>query len=76
MAAPKGNKFASAGRKAMSPMERFLSFCEFDAATGCVIWTGGKDRSTRDAAGGLNAVETVRLTTALRALGEGANPPR
>ena len=42
MAAPKGNKFASAQRRAMTPLERFLSFCKFDPGTGCVIWTGGQ----------------------------------
>lgn len=42
MAAPKGNKFASKGRRVMTPLERFLSFCRFDAGTGCVIWMGGQ----------------------------------
>lgn len=42
MAAPKGNRYASAVRKTMTPMERFLSFCRFDPGTGCVIWTGAQ----------------------------------
>lgn len=42
MAAPKGNSFASAQRKSMTPLQRFLSFCKFDPGTGCVIWMGGQ----------------------------------
>lgn len=25
----------------MAPLERFISFCQFDPTTGCVLWTGG-----------------------------------
>ena len=42
MAAPKGNSFASAERRALAPLERFLSFCRFDPGTGCVLWMGGQ----------------------------------
>jgi hypothetical protein len=42
MAARKGNRFASRERRELAPLERFLSFCQFDATTGCVIWTGGQ----------------------------------
>jgi hypothetical protein len=41
MAAPKGNNYRATGI-VMTPMERFLSKCRFDAGTGCVIWTGGQ----------------------------------
>lgn len=41
MAAPRGNKFASRERKAMTPLQRFLSYCRFEPATGCVVWIGG-----------------------------------
>lgn len=44
MAAPRGNRFASAARKQLTPMERFLSFCRFEPETGCVLWTGGKTK--------------------------------
>ncbi len=42
MAAPKGNNFWV--RRGITSMERFLSFCQFDATTGCVVWTGGTTR--------------------------------
>lgn len=42
MAAPKGNSFASAANKGMTPLERFLKNCRFDPGTGCVIWLGGQ----------------------------------
>ena len=30
------------GQPRRDPLERFLSFCQFDPGTGCVIWTGGQ----------------------------------
>lgn len=41
MAAAVGNRNARAERRAMTPLERFLSFCRFEPETACVIWTGG-----------------------------------
>lgn len=41
MAAKKGNPGYNARRK-LSPLQRFRSYCEFDPATGCVIWTGAQ----------------------------------
>ncbi len=40
MAARPGNDYFP--RRGLSPMDRFLTFCEFDPATGCVLWTGGR----------------------------------
>lgn len=50
MGAPKGNRFAAA--KGTKPaLQRFAEKCQFDAATGCVTWTGstsaGQGNSTR-----------------------------
>lgn len=41
MAAPRGNRFACAERRGLTPIERFRSFCQFEPTTGCVVWTGG-----------------------------------
>lgn len=38
--------------------------------------TDGKDRSTTDAAGGLNALEMLTLGAALQVINDGSNPPR
>ena len=50
MAAPKGNRYA-ADNRGKSALERFAEKCEFDAATGCVLWTGattaGRGNSAR-----------------------------
>lgn len=40
MPAPKGNRY-SADNRGKPPLERFADKCEFDPATGCVLWTGG-----------------------------------
>lgn len=44
MGAPKGNRFATHERKALTPLQRFVSFCRFEPETGCVVWTGGKTK--------------------------------
>ena len=41
MAAPKGNNYRATGIN-LTPLERFMAKCRFDAGTGCVIWTGAK----------------------------------
>lgn len=50
MAAPKGNNFRSQGL-GKPALQRFAEKCEFDPATGCVLWTGstssGKGNTTR-----------------------------
>jgi hypothetical protein len=38
--AAKGNRHA-AGRGTKTALQRFAEKCEFDPATGCVLWTGG-----------------------------------
>lgn len=40
MAARPGNNYA-VGRGTKTPFERFVEKCQFDASTGCVLWTGG-----------------------------------
>lgn len=40
MAARPGNKYA-VGKGTKTALERFVEKCEFDPATGCVLWTGG-----------------------------------
>lgn len=44
MAAPKGNKFAAGDRRGRPAIERFISFCQFQPETGCVVWIGGKTK--------------------------------
>lgn len=40
MPAPKGNRYA-AGNRTKTALQRFAEKCEFDYATGCVLWRGG-----------------------------------
>lgn len=40
VAAKKGNPGFN-DRRALTPLQRFVSFCRFEPETGCVVWTGG-----------------------------------
>lgn len=50
MGAPRGNNFRAAGL-GKTALQRFAEKCEFNAATGCVVWTGstsaGRGNTTR-----------------------------
>lgn len=50
MTAPMGNQYG-VGRGTKTSLQRFAEKCRFDAATGCVLWTGattaGRGNSTR-----------------------------
>lgn len=41
MAAAKGNRYAAGELRGRTALERFAEKCEFDPATGCVLWRGG-----------------------------------
>lgn len=41
MAAKRGNN-GNIERRLLTPLQRFISFCQFQPETGCVVWIGGK----------------------------------
>jgi hypothetical protein len=41
MGAARGNRYHAAENRGKSALQRFAEKCEFDPATGCVLWTGG-----------------------------------